>query len=129
MKRAANALCESGDVSPVTAEPSGERKSNELVGGHLAGADCYWGISINPRELCWEGLLGQGRAITGWASGVGCATPAAIVKDGAKVAVVDSGGETWVSGARRLVSTAPFVHFDSLVPESIEALIMQSVDW
>ena len=74
-------------------------------------------------------MLGKRCVITGGASGIGRATAETFVKEGAKVVVADIDQETGAAVARSLGGAARFVRFDSLLPESIEALITQSVDW
>ena len=76
-----------------------------------------------------ERLLGKKCVITGGASGIGRATAEAFVKEGAKVVVADINRDVGAAVARSLGCAVRFVHFDSLVPESIEALIARAADW
>ena len=57
------------------------------------------------------------------------ATAEAFVQEGAKVVIADINRGAGTAVARSLGDSARYVQFDSLVSETIEALIGQAVDW
>jgi choline dehydrogenase len=86
-------------------------------------------VLTKPQETDMRRLQDKRCIITGAASGIGRATAEAFVQEGARVVVADINREVGTATANSLGAAARYVHFDSLAPESIEALVRQAVDW